>query len=97
MGWNYKNVIIRIENDGKFYFSINGNGNVASSFESAKSRIDTILKDYYTFSKKDIDILCKKLDKRESEFVRSLIEELKAHESNAYCQIGISDKMLFEF
>lgn len=97
MEWNYKNVIIRVESDGKFYFSINGNVNVNNTLGSAKSRIDELLEDYYTFSGKDIDKLCKKLDKRESEFVRSLIKELKRHAFNAYCEIGISDEMLFNF
>jgi hypothetical protein len=97
MEWNYKKVIITVNSDGLFYFSINENVNVESSLESAKSKIDGMLKEYYTFSKKDIDKLCKKLDKREAEFVRALIEELKAHEYNAYCEIGISNEMLFNF
>lgn len=99
MEWNYKNVIIKVESDGNFYFSTNNGNviNVASSLELAKSKIDEILKDYYTFSKKDVDNLCKKLDKREAEFVRNLIEELGIHADNAYCEIGISSEMLFRF
>lgn len=97
MEWIYKNVNISIESDGKFYFSINGKVEVSNSLASANRKIDILLKDYYTFNEKDIDKLCRKLDKRESEFVRSLIDELKCHKSNAYCQIGISDGMLFDF
>lgn len=97
MEWNYKNVIISIESDGKFYFSLNGKVNIEDTLEEAKRRIDELLKDYYTFNDKDIDKLCGKLDKREVEFVRALIEELKLHEFNAYCEIGISDEMLFKF
>ena len=97
MEWNYKNVIISIESDGKFYFSVNGKVNIETTLEEAKCRIDELLKDYYTFNDKDIDKLCRKLDKREVEFVRALIEELKRHEFNAYCEIGISDEMLFKF
>ena len=97
MEWNYKNVIISIESDGKFYFSLNGKVNIENTLEEAKRRIDELLKDYYTFNDKDIDKLCRKLDKREAEFVRALIEELKLHEFNAYCEIGISDEMLFKF
>ena len=97
MEWNYKNVIITVESDGNFYFSINGEVNIENTLNSAKVRIDNVLKDYYTFNDKDIDKLCKKLDKRESEFVRALIEELKMHEFNAYCEIGISNDMLFKF
>lgn len=95
MEWNYKNVIISIESEGKFYFSVNREVKIENTLESAKSKIDDLLKDYYTFNKKDIDKLCKKLDKREAEFVRALIEELKRHDFNAYCEIGISDEMLF--
>lgn len=97
MEWNHKNVIISIESDGKFYFSVNGEVNIENTLESAKYRIDALLKDYYTFNEKDIDKLCKKLDKREAEFVRALIEELKLHDFNAFCEIGISDEMLFRF
>lgn len=96
MEWNYKNVIISIESDGKFYFSVNGKVNTEDTLESAKLRIDELLKDYYAFNAKDIDKLCSKLDRRESEFVKALIEELKLHEFNAYCEIGISDGMLFK-
>ena len=97
MNWNYKNVIIEIGEDGKFYFSINGKTEKADSLEIAKSLIKLSLKEYYTFSKKDIDKLCKKLDNRESEFVKSLIDELSRHSCNAYCEMGITDEMLFEF
>ncbi len=97
MEWNYKNVIIRVESDGNFYFSINGEVNIENTLKSAKVRIDNVLKDYYTFNDKDIDKLCKKLDKRETEFVRSLIDELNRHSCNAYCEMGITDEMLFNF
>lgn len=97
MNWNYKNVIIEIEEDGKFYFSINGKTEKVDSLEIAKSLINVSLKKYYTFSLEDIDKLCKKLDKRESEFVKSLIDELSRHSCNAYCEMGITDEMLFEF
>lgn len=97
MEWRHKNVIISIESDGKFYFSINGKAEVEDTLASACRKIDTLLADYYTFNEKDIDKLCRKLDKRESEFVRSLIDELNRHKCNAYCEIGISDEMLFDF
>ena len=97
MEWNYKKIIITVESDGKFYFSLNGKVTIEDTLEEAKRRIDELLEDYYTFNDKDIDKLCRKLDKREAEFVRALIEELKLHEFNAYCEIGISDEMLFKF
>ena len=95
MEWTYKSVIIRVETDGKFYFSLNGKVNIENTLEAAKKMIDELLGDYYTFNDKDIDKLCGKLDKREAEFVRALIEELKLHEFNAYCEIGISDGFLY--
>ena len=49
MEWNYKNVIISIESDGKFYFSVNEKVNIEDTLEEAKRRIDELLKDYYTF------------------------------------------------
>lgn len=97
MEWNYQNVIIKINNNGKFYFSINGKIEKTDSLEIAKSLIDRSSRYYYTFSKEDIDKLCKKLDKRESEFVRALINELKLHKHSAYCEIGISNEMMFDF
>jgi hypothetical protein len=98
MEWNYKNVVITVDSyDGKFYFSIRNVNYVEKSLEFAKSKIDEILKDYYTFSKKDIDNLCKKLNEREAEFVRALINELNIHRDNAYCEIGLSSEMLFDF
>lgn len=97
MTWKYKKIIITVESDGRFYFSVNKNTYTANSLEGAKCKINELLEDYYTFNDKDIDKLCGKLDKRESEFVRALIEELKSHEYNAYCEIGISDEMLFKF
>lgn len=59
MEWNYKKTIIKVNNDGMFHFSINGNVNVESSLELAKSKIDEILKDYYTFNDEDIKKLYK--------------------------------------
>lgn len=97
MKWEYKNIIITVQNDGKFYFLINEKINIENSLESAKSKIDKWLENYYTFNNEDINKLCKKLDKREAEFIRALIKELKLHDYNAYCEIGISDEMLFKF
>lgn len=95
MKWYYKNIEITIQENGKFYFSINNLSEAFDSLDLAKNRIDHLLKNYYTFNKKDIDILCKKLNRREKEFVLNMIDELKIHRSNAYCEIGLSDEFLF--
>ena len=51
MEWTYKNVIIRVETDGKFYFSINGEVHTEDSLDCAKHKIDDLLEYYYSFSK----------------------------------------------
>ena len=51
MEWTYKKTIIRVESDGKFYFSINGNAEVTDTLEAAKTRIDSLLAAYYAFNK----------------------------------------------
>ena len=96
MEWMYKNVVIRIESDGKFYYVINGKTETANSLEFAYDRIDTLLSYYYNFSKNDIKKMCNKLDKREVDFLTSLINEIKIHEMNAYCEIGLSEDFLFK-
>ena len=95
MKWNYKNIIIEVQEDGRFYFTFNGKTKCWDSLSEAKNHIDSLTKEYYEFKKEDLDKLCKKLDKRESEFVRNLIKELNCHRDNAYCEIGISEDFLF--
>lgn len=97
MEWNYKGKIIKVDEQGLFSYEHDGKRYNNDTLSGAKRRIDELLEDYYTFNDKDIDKLCGKLDKREAEFVRALIEEIKLHEFNAYCEIGISDEMLFRF
>lgn len=92
MKWTYKNTDIEIcEATGKFYFSIGGETEFCESLSIAKYRIDVLKKEYYHFSKKDINKLTKKLDNREKEFVLSILEELERHRCNAYCEMGLAD------
>lgn len=95
MEWNHKNIIIRVESDGKFYFTLNEDIKVCSSLDTAKNIIDEALKEYYNFNKKDISNLCKKLNRREKEFVLNLIRELEIHRNSTYCEIGWSEDFLF--
>lgn len=97
MEWEYKKITITINEDGFFYFTIKDKTYSRASLEDAKDLIDFELKHYYMFKASDINNLCKKLNERESEFVKALIKELKRHESNAYCEMGILDEMLFKF
>ena len=97
MEWKYKNITITIGSDGIFYFTYKGKENCADTLIDAKRKIDTLTEDYYNFTVVDVNRMLNKLDDREKDFVNSLIEELKRHEFNAYCEIGISDDMLFIF
>lgn len=78
MEWEHKKIIITIESDGKFHFSINGEVYARNTLEEAKSKINEIFKYYYTFDVRDINKLCEKLDKREAEFVRVLLKSLNS-------------------
>lgn len=97
MEWIHKNIKITISEDGYFYFNHKGNGDCANTLNDAKRKIDKITKDYYTFSKDDIKKMLGKLNEREKDFVNSLMKELSVHAFNAYCEIGISEDMLFNW
>ena len=97
MEWNYKNIIITIQNDGCFYFNFKGNTDCSFTLNSAKEKIDKLTDKYYNFTEKNKDKLLSKLDSREVDFINSLINELNRHKNNVYCEIGISDEMLFNF
>ena len=97
MEWIYKNIVITIQQDGFFHFKINEKDYIVPSLYEANLKIDGLLIDYYNFNKQDIDKMFKKLDKREKDFVNSLIEELNRHRFNACCGIGLSEDMLFNF
>lgn len=98
MEWNYKNIIIHIGTDGKFYFT-NPNKNIEyySSLEEAEHRIDYITKEYFYFTKDDFRLLYKKINPREKEFIKNIIDELEIHRDNAYCEIGLSDNLKFNW
>lgn len=89
MKWDYKGIKITISKDGNFYFKVNKITSCECSLELAKRKIDTLLKKYYTFNENDINILCKKLNKRETEFVKALISEVEV--------IGIADEIACKF
>ena len=96
MKWNYKNVEVTIdEDDGLFYFEIEGKKYNEESLSNAFKIISKERETYYSITKRDLDNLYKKLDSREKEFVRALIEELDRHDCSPYCEIGITDE--FEF
>lgn len=96
MEWKHKNVVITIEDSGKFKYTIDGNTFRDCSLYYTKKRIDGILKNYYVFSKEDVDNLLKKLDDRETEFVSSLIKEIKEDRETILCEFGKLDNKLFD-
>lgn len=91
MEWEYKNIIITVDNDGFFIFKFNNEIYEKPSLKEAKSNIDSLTNDYYRFTQKDMDNLMKKLSKRERELVRSLYNELNVHMKSAYCQVDICE------
>lgn len=97
MEWHYKNIKIFVECDGYFYFTYNNKTDYAYSLIEAKAKIDSVTKNYYNFTKQDLSKMFKKLDEREKDFVNNLMCELRRHEDNAYCEMGISEDMMFDF
>lgn len=88
MEWNYKGVKIEISFNGNFYFSFAGKSYRSDSLEKAKSVVDNLTKDYYTFSEKDYKALLAKLTPREQHLIKNLVEAYKCHLGNAYCELG---------
>ena len=97
MEWTHNNIKIKINEDGFFYFTYNGNTIKSRSLNGAKFKINEVAEKYYKFTKADFINLFKKLDMREQDFVKSLIDELNLHSDNVYCEIGISDEFLFSY
>ena len=95
MEWTYKNVKIEICEDGYFYFTHNGKTIKSNTLSEAQYKINDVTEKYYKFTKADFSKMFKKLDSREQNLVKSLIDELNLHSNNAYCEIGISDDFLF--
>lgn len=93
MEWEYKNIIITVDNDGFFIFKFNNEIYEKPSLKEAKSTIDLLINDYYRFTQKDMNNLMKKLSKREQELVRSLYNELHRHVNSAYCQVDIGENI----
>ena len=96
MKWNYKNIEVTIdEDDGIFYFEIEGKQYKEESLAKAFNIISEKRSEYYNITKRDLDNLYAKLNSREKDFVSAMIEELDRHDCNPYCELGITDE--FEF
>ena len=97
MEWTHKNVKISVCEDGYFHFTHNGKTITSNSLSEARYKIDDATETYYKFTKADFTKMFKKLDARDQDFVKNLIDELNLHSGNAYCEIGISDDFLFSY
>ena len=90
MEWEYKKIKIYVESDGYFHWEINGNKCKASRLNDAKDEIDEQTKDYYRFTSADLDKLLSKLNVRETEMLKALIDECNNHIGNPYCGLGFN-------
>lgn len=90
MEWEYKKIKIHVESDGYFHWEINGNKCKASRLNDAKEEIDEQTRDYYRFTSADLDKLLSKLNAREVEMMKALIDECNNHIGNAYCSIDFN-------
>ena len=90
MEWEYKKIKIHVESDGYFHWEINGNKCKASSLNDAKEEIDEQTRDYYRFSSADLDKLLSKLNVREVEMMKALIDECNNHIGNPHCSLGFN-------
>ena len=77
-----------MESDGYFHWEINGNKYKASRLNDAKEEIDEQTRDYYRFSSADWGKLLSKLNDRETEMLKALIDECSNHIGNPYCSLG---------
>lgn len=91
MEWEYKNMTIAVDEDGMFKFRHQNEKYVCTTLKEAKSKIDLLCNEYYTFTQKDMNRLMKKLTEREQALVRSLYQEVEKHKENAYCEMGIME------
>lgn len=91
MEWEYKNTIIKIEGDGKFRFNLRSRNYTFDTLQKAKSCIDELLKEYYTFTKKDYyELIDSVPNKKYEHFITAIIKELYHHQDSDYCDLDIS-------
>lgn len=97
MEWTYKNVKITICKDGYFYFTHNGKTIKSNTLSEAQYKINDVTRKYYTFTKADFTKMFAKLDVKEQDFIKNLVNEIDRHADNAYCELGITDAFLFSY
>lgn len=80
MEWNYKNILISVDQEGQFCFYFNDQYYSYDTLRGAKARVDDIVSKYYTISRYDYKNMLNKLTKREREFLEDMMNELATTE-----------------
>ena len=96
MNWTHKNIKIEITSSGKFAFKCCNTEYLADSLDQAKEIINVTTKVYYTISINFYSHMLDKLDNKEKMFLNQLVEELRCHEDNPYCELCIRNRLDFE-
>lgn len=90
MKWEYKNHTIEVDEEGFFAFTtIDGIHCSYATLCEAKQSIDIYMKMYYNMTQEQYKKLLDKLTDKEKDFVKSMVDELRIHEDNAYCELGL--------
>lgn len=90
MKWEYKNHTIEVNDDGLFTFkTVEGLYHSRATLCEAKQSIDIFMTAYYNMTQEQYKQLLGKLTDKEKDFVKSMVDELRIHEDNAYCELGL--------
>lgn len=90
MKWEYKKHTIEVNEDGFFTFkTADGTHCSRATLCEARQSIDIDMDLYYNMTQEQYKKLLNKLTDREKDFVESMVEELRIHEDNAYCELGL--------
>ncbi len=90
MKWEYKKHTIEVNDDGLFAFTtIDGIHCTRATLCEAKQAIDINMKMYYNMTQEQYKMLLNKLTDKEKDFVKSMVDELRIHEDNPYCELGL--------
>ena len=96
MEWFYKGKNINVDEQGLFSYEHDGKRYNNDTLSGAKYWIDEQMKDYYNITKNDVKTLLNKLNDRERTFITTVLNELKNHEYNAYCELGVNMDFKYE-
>jgi len=90
MKWEYKKHTIEVNDDGFFAFkTADGLYHSCDTLREAKELIDKLMAEYYNMTQEQYKMLLNKLTDKEKDFVKSMVDELRIHEDNPYCELGL--------